>query len=1051
MKKKTLKGTREANTMMALVCATAVHLIGPQAHADIVLDGTATINGSSGSEFNNYVAVGDNSPGTLNVTSGGVLNVGQLNVGWFEEGLLNVTGGTVNAGDADTFLGFSGRGTINVTNSGTLNTYNINVGIFGDGLLNVNGGSVNVTTTAFFISYQAKASATVTNGTLTIGGDLILGDDIGTSPNALDINSGGLVRVSGNLTRRSTDSVINLNAGGTLQIGTGGITGTLLGGTGNLENNGTLIFNHSEASSYSGVLSGSGALEKQGTGTLTLSGANTYTGATTVSAGTLEFSNTASLYNATTSAWTAANLTVASGATAAFNVGGAGEFTSGNLDTLVALGNATNGFQSGSSIGLDTTNGNFSYDSVIANPNSGTNVLGLTKLGSNTLTLTGSNTYTGGTTLTAGTLALGSSNAIGSSGTISFGGGTLQASASNTIDYSARFSNAASQQYKIDTNGQNLTLATALTSSGGSFTKLGSGTLTLSGANTYTSGTTLSGGTLTAGNLNAFGTGALTIGAGTFLDLANYSIANTVTNNGGTILNAGTLAGGTFNGGTTDLSGANSTVAAVTGTATVNVTGTDTAITTVSGGTVNVNAAGTTIQSYNGGDVAVGAGLAVTVNEGTSSGSISGAGGLTKAGSGTLALSGSNSFSGALTVSGGILNLRNATGLGTTAGSTTVSNGATLQLQGGITVGAEALSLNGGAASDQTGALVNVSGTNTYGGAVTVTASSSISAASGSVLNLTGGVVKNGTVATFNGGTFIRNSGTLNANVTDALPTANGRTAVIFDGTGTSVLSLGAAQSVASLTSAGAATLTLGANTLTVGTSTGSTTFAGVISGSGGLIKDGASTQILTGANTYTGTTTISAGTLEVSGASGALTATSAVNINGGTLLLSGSAANRFSNTPFISLGAAGSTLQLSGSVTETLGALTLAGGAGARVIDFGATSGLLTFASLSADSHLPLQIWNWSGTIGTGGGTDRFIISSGNFGGSLAASNISFFSDSGTTLYSGATTFSGTELVPGELVPVPEASTLLGVLGLMAPLAWRERRHWMRCREARG
>jgi autotransporter-associated beta strand protein len=239
---------------------------------------------------------------------------------------------------------------------------------------------------------------------------------------------------------------------------------------------------------------------------------------------------------------------------------------------------------------------------------------------------------------------------------------------------------------------------------------------------------------------------------------------------------------------------------------------------------------------------------------------------------------------------------------------------------------------------------------------------------------------------------------------------------------------------------------------LTLGDSTGITTFAGWISGTGGLIKDGASTQTLTGANTYSGGTTISAGTLEVSEAAGALTATTAVNINGGTLLLSGSAANRISNSAAISMGAAtGSTLQLSGAVTETLGALTLAGGAGPRVIDFGATSGVLTFASLSAASSLPLQIWNWSGTIGTGGGTDRLFITSGNFGGSsLAASDISFFSDSGTTLYSGATTFSGTELVPGELVPVPEASTLLGVLGLMAPLAWRERRHWMRCREAR-
>ena len=151
---------------------------------------------------------------------------------------------------------------------------------------------------------------------------------------------------------------------------------------------------------------------------------------------------------------------------------------------------------------------------------------------------------------------------------------------------------------------------------------------------------------------------------------------------------------------------------------------------------------------------------------------------------------------------------------------------------------------------------------------------------------------------------------------------------------------------------------------------------------------------------------------------------------------------DRISNTAAISLGAdTNSILQLSGAVTETLGALTLVGGAAARVIDFGTTSGVLTFASLTATSHLPLHIWNWSG------GTDRLIISSGVFGGSLTASDISFFSGSGTGLYSGATMFAS----GGELAPVPEASTLLAVLGLIVPLAWRERRHWMRCREARG
>ena len=106
--------------------------------------------------------------------------------------------------------------------------------------------------------------------------------------------TGGAVVVSGSISK-NTASTINLNAGGTLQIGIGTTSGVLLGGTGSLTNNGTLVFNRSDALTYSGVLSGSGAVTKQGTGILGLAGANSYSGLTTISAGTIALSGTASI------------------------------------------------------------------------------------------------------------------------------------------------------------------------------------------------------------------------------------------------------------------------------------------------------------------------------------------------------------------------------------------------------------------------------------------------------------------------------------------------------------------------------------------------------------------------------------------------------------------------------------------------------------------------------------------------------------------------------------------------------------------------------------
>ena len=158
----------------------------------------------------------------------------------------------------------------------------------------------------------------------------------------------------------------------------------------------------------------------------------------------------------------------------------------------------------------------------------------LTKTGAGTLVLSASNSYSGVTQLNGGVLnvgvAQGASGPIGGSNTIFFGGGTLQYSAANTFDYSFRFNTGANQAISIDTNSQNVTFATGLSSSGGTLTKSGSGTLTLSVANTYTGATTVNGGTLLASGSLA-GSTALTVNnAGSVLKLgASNLLKNTAT------------------------------------------------------------------------------------------------------------------------------------------------------------------------------------------------------------------------------------------------------------------------------------------------------------------------------------------------------------------------------------------------------------------------------------------------------------------------------------------------------------------------------------------
>ncbi|MBU3664628.1 MAG: hypothetical protein FGM15_01940 [Chthoniobacterales bacterium] len=233
---------------------------------------------------------------------------------------------------------------------------------------------------------------------------------------------------------------------------------------------------------------------------------------------------------------------------------------------------------------------------------------------------------------------------------------------------------------QLTISGSNNTTVSGAMSGAGGLTKTGDGELSLAASNSFSGGTLLNGGTLTAGHASAFGSGSVTLASGTTLDLANFSIANALIINGGTLTNAGTVSGAQFNAGTTTLSSANSTVASVTSTATLNVAGNNTTITNVSGGTVNVTGANTAVKSYTGGNINISNATVVTVQSGNSSGAISGAGSLAKNSAGTLTLSGTSTYSGATTVSGGTMVVNGAVN----SSIFTVESGATLGGSGSI-------------------------------------------------------------------------------------------------------------------------------------------------------------------------------------------------------------------------------------------------------------------------------------------------------------------------------------------------------------------------------
>lgn len=309
----------------------------------------------------------------------------------------------------------------------------------------------------------------------------------------------------------------------------------------------------------------------------------------------------------------------------------------------------------------------------------GGGLLGIEKVGSGTLILTGTNTYTGGTTITAGTLQVGSGGTTGAIVGDILNNATLVFNRSDSITFSG------------------------LISGSGVLTKAGAGTLVLSGSNTYGGGTSLNAGTLAIGMPDALGTGALQMSGGTTLrTLGNFLVSNAVSLSSGTAI----IDTGTFDSALTGvISGAGTLSKTGTGTLTLSGANTYSGATWIQEGTLRMGGAGVlsnqtavqisagavfdlngitqTVGSLSGtGDVLLGGTTLIAGGNNSSttySGTISGAGSLLKGGSGTLTLTGTNTYTSITQVLDGSLIVN-----GSVATPVIVMSGATLGGSGSV-------------------------------------------------------------------------------------------------------------------------------------------------------------------------------------------------------------------------------------------------------------------------------------------------------------------------------------------------------------------------------
>ncbi|MEP9359555.1 autotransporter-associated beta strand repeat-containing protein [Sphingomonas sp. KR3-1] len=816
--------------------------------------------------------------GTLRLAAGGTLGTGNVSM---------TSGTTLDlAGIATTIGTLAGGGTVAIGTDGSLTT----------------GGSGN-TSFAGSITGTRGALVKTGTGTLTLSGS-------NSFSGGTTIGAGTLVVAAAN--SLSNTGTVRIEAPGTLQIGVSKTLGGVSGSGAIALGANTLTVSTSGAYDFAGTASGTGGIAKAGTGTFTLSGVNSYTGTTAASAGTLlvngSVAGDASVASGATLGGTGAivgTVTVASGGTlTAGTAGAAGTLTLGNL---VLTGGA-----------------NLNYDLGAASIASA----------SDRLVVTGDVTLAGSLNITdVGQFGTGVYRLIDYGGTLT----------NNGIAFGTLPSGVAVAQLDLQTsvaNQVNLVVSGALpdvqfwdgTGTGGDGAIAGGGGSWNNSAYNWTGSAGLentrwgskfavfqgTGGTVTVdagisytgmqfmnnGYVIAAGTGTLTVtsadGSIRVDDGVTARIDASIAGTGGlTKLDSGTLILGGQNSytGATLVSGGTLRLAAS------NAIAATSAVTVAKGATLDIAAANTLGALAGEGAVVLNANLAVGAGNATSAfaGTLSGTGQLSKTGTGVFTLGGTQSYSGGTSIDAGTLRLSGATVLGT--GAVNVATGATLDLAGNA-LSVSRLAGTGAVTLGTSGALTvaETAADGSFGGVISG-AGTLIKAGAGT-LTLTG-------ANTYTGGTRI-DAGTLALTAANSISTTG---AVDIASAGT--LSIATAKTIGTLSGAGS--VTLGSNTLTVGSGNGSSSFLGVVSGTGALTKTGTGTLTLAGANTYTGLTTISGGTL-VLAATGSLAG--GVNITSATGVLDLTAGSK---TLAGLRGVAGAAVQLgtsnlviAGTATET-------------------------------------------------------------------------------------------------------------------------------------